>query len=235
MMAFLKFVGRNWFSIVLLLLGIVVGGYLIGATHQVREFFFPEAAAYVRSPLTIVNSISGIGRLVTVTSEVAKTDIKVEIHEGILNSGYYSANHKAIGAVEAGINFDAIDEGSIRFADDTYTLTLPTPVITSCRIEHIEQNQHSVTLLQADWDMVRQLAQADALMQFVEEMIEFGILERAEEETALRIGDFVRELTGKPTRIEFAERADEPQLPESCQPYTPSGWVKDADGAWKRE
>ena len=233
MVALFEFVGSNLLSIAFLLIGIVVGGYMIGVAHKVREFFFPESATYVRSPLTIVNSINGIGQLVTVTSKVAKTDIKVEIHGGILDAGYYSANHFAIGAIEAGIDFDKIDEDSIRVEDDVYILTLPAPVLTSCRIEHIEQNQHSFTLLAADWDMVRQLAQADALVQFVEEMIEFGILERAKEETALRLGDFVRELTGKPARIEFAERAGEPQLPDSFQPYTPSGWMKDADGAWK--
>lgn len=235
MIAAFKFVSRNIISIALLALGIVVGGYMIGAANSVRDFFFPESAAYVRSPQTIVNSINGIGQLVTVTSEVAKTDVKVEIHQGILNAGYYSANHFAIGAIEAGIDFDGIDEDSIQYQDETYTLTLPVPVITSCRIEHIDQNQHSFTLLAADWDMVRQLAQAEALMQFAEEMIELGILEKAEEEAELRLGDFVRELTGKPARILFAERVGDPELPDSCQPYTPSGWMKDANGAWKRD
>lgn len=234
MVALFEFIGRNWFSIAFLLIGVVIGGYFIGAAHKVREFFFPETAVYVRSPQTVVKSINGIGQLVTVTSKVHKTDIKVEIHEGILNAGFYSANHTAIGSVEAGIDFDAIDEDNIRFVDDAYTLTLPAPIITSCRIEYIAQNQWSFTLLAADWDTVRQLAQVDALVQFVEEMIEFGILERAKEETALHLGDFVRELTGKPARIEYVERAGEPQLPDSCQPYTPSGWMKDADGAWKR-
>lgn len=234
MNAIFKFVGRNVFTIALLALGIVIGGYMIGAAHNVRDFFFPEIAAYVRSPQTIVNSINGIGQLVTVTSDVDKTDVHVEIHRGILNAGYYSANHYAIGAIEAGIDFGAIDANSIRFEDDVYILTLPAPVVTSCRIEHIDQNQYSLTLLSADWDMVRQLAQAEALMQFVEDMIEFGILERAEEETALRLGDFVRELTGKPAQIIFAERTSELELPDSCQPYTPSGWVKDTDGAWKK-
>ena len=32
--------------------------------------------------------------------------------------------------VEAGIDFDALDEGSIQFQDDTYTLTLPAAIIT---------------------------------------------------------------------------------------------------------
>lgn len=233
-MAILRFVWKHKITIFLLVIGIVAGGYISNTVDSVREFFFPEKVAYVRSTRTIVNAIHGIGQLVTVTSEIATTDVEVEIHQGFLNAGYYSASHIAIGAIEAGIDFEMIDEDSIHYRDDTYYLTLPSTIITSCRIEHIDQNQHSFTLLPADWDMVRQLAQADAIAQFADDMIEAGILGRAEEETALRLGDFVRELTGQPARIEFAERAGQLELPDSCQPYTPSGWAKDADGAWKR-
>lgn len=222
------------FSIALLVVGVIVGGWVIGAVNDVRDVLFPESAAYVRSPITIVNSISGIGQLVTVTSEVAKTDIKVEVQRLPLNLGGYSANHIAIGAIEAGIDFDAITKDSVRIEEDTYVVTLPPPVITSCRIEYIAQNQHSFTLLSADWDTVRQLAQAEALTQFVDEMVEEGILERASEEADLHLGNFVRELTGKQARVEFAARQGEPELPESCQPYTPGGWEKGADGAWKQ-
>ena len=234
MVAILKFIGRNLFTIALLVVCFIFGGFAVGKVNEVRDFFFPETTLYVRSPQTIINSIKGIGQLVTVTSEVDTTDFKVEIHRGFLNAGYYSAYHRAIGAIEAGIDFDAITEDSIRYENEEYTLTLPAPVITSCRIEHIDQSGHSFTLLAADWDMVRQIAHAEALVDFVNEMIEKGILEQAEEETALRLGDFVRELTGQPARIEFAARDAELELPDSCQPYTPGGWGKDENGAWKR-
>ena len=232
MSAILKFIGRNLVSIALLVAGIIIGGFAIGKAQDIRSFLFPETTAYVRSPLTIVNSIQGIGQLVTVTSEIAATNFRVEIHQGFLNAGFYGASHTAIGAVEAGINFDAIDEKNLRFEDDVYMLTLPAPIITSCRIEHIDQNQHSLTLLQADWITVLNLAKHDATLQFARDMIEAGILERAEEETALRLGDFVRELTGKPAQIEFAARDGEIELPQSCQPIAPSGWEKDPSGAW---
>lgn len=235
MVAVFKFIGRNFIAILLLAVGIVSGGFVVGKLTEVRDFFFPETSIYVRSPQTLVNSIKGMGQLVTVTSDVSTSDIEVEVHQGFLNAGYYKAKHIAIGAIEAGIDFDAIDEGDMRFENDAVTLTLPAPVITSCRIEHIDQNQHSLTLLAADWDMVRQIAHAEAIMQFAQEMIEKGILERAEEETALRLGDFARELTGKPAQVVFAARAGELELPDSCQPYTPSGWGKDEEsGAWKR-
>ncbi|MDE2776204.1 MAG: DUF4230 domain-containing protein [Chloroflexota bacterium] len=234
MISVLKFIGRNFISIALVILALIVGGYIVGKANEVRDFFFPETTLYVRSPKTIVNSINGIGQLVTVTSELEKLDLRVEIHQGFLNAGYYSASHRAFGAIEAGIDFDAITEDSVRFENGAYTITLPAPSITSCRIEYIDQNQHSLTLLAADWDMVRQIAQAEAIEGFAEEMIEQGILKRAAKETELRLGDFVRELTGKPTRIDFAATEGEPVLPDSCQPYTPSGWGKDENGAWKR-
>ncbi|MCY4147601.1 MAG: DUF4230 domain-containing protein [Chloroflexi bacterium] len=234
MVALLRFIGRNFFAIAMLAIGIIIGGFVIGKVKEVHDFFFPETTLYVRSPQTIVNSISGIGQLVTVTSELQTTEVKVEIHRGFLNAGYYSAYHQAIGAIEAGIDFNAIAEDSISYENNAYTLTIPAPVITSCRIEYIDQSRHSFTLLSADWDMVRQIAHAEVIEKFARNMLENSILERAAEETELRLGDFVRELTGKPARIEFAVRDSEPELPDSCQPYTPDGWGKDENGAWKR-
>ncbi len=234
MIATLKYIGRFIIPIALLALGIVIGGYLIGATHSARDFFFPETSLYVRSPITIVNSIKGIGQLVTVTSEVAKVDFEVEIKQGFLNLAGYSAKHIVDGAIEAGIDFDAITEDSMSYENEVYTLTLPAPVITSCRVEYIKQNQHSFTLLLADWDMLRRIAHAEAITGFAKAMIEEGILTRAAEETELLLGDFVRELTGKPTYIEYAERAGELELPNSCKPYTPDGWARDENGAWQR-
>ena len=237
MLTAVKFIGRNIMTIVLVIVALLVGGYISGAVGTVRDFFFPETAAYVRSTRTIVNSIHGIGKLVTVSAEVDKTDVRVEISEGFLNAGYYSASHVAIGVIEAGIEFAAIDEDSISYdgANERYTLTLPPPTITSCRIEYIDQYGGSLTLLPADWDVIRQLAQHDAISLFVQDMIEAGILDRAEEESTLRMEEFVSALTGKPTHIKYAGREGESDLPLSCQPETPSGWEKDADtGAWGR-
>lgn len=234
MVGLFKFVSRNVFTIALLFVGIIIGGYLTGAVNDVRDFFFPDAGAYVSSTPAIVTGLKGVGELVTAEATVAKTDVSIEVHGGILNAGYYSANHKVIGVIEAGIDFDAIDEDNIYFDNDAYIVTLPPPAITSCRIEHIDQNQYSFTLLAADWDMVRQLAQYDATVQFAQEMIEADILGRAREEAEIRIGDFVRTLTGRPAAIDFADPSVELELPPSCQPQPPNGWAKDEAGAWKR-
>ena len=194
----------------------------------------PPASVGIATSRTIVTGIKSLGQLVTVKADVAKTDVKVEVHQGFLNSGYYSANHLAIGAIEAGINFDTIDDDSLRFESGRYTVTLPAPSITSCRIEHIDQNQQSFTLLAADWDLIRQLAQYDAIVQFANEQIETGILGRAKDEAEIRIGEFVSNLTDKPAVIEFMEADDETELPSSCRPELPDGWEKDDEGAWKR-
>ena len=224
---------RNVATVLLILLVVAATTYVTGKLESVRDFLFSDQVI-VEHSFTIVTGMQGMGDLVTVKHEVAKTDIKVEIKRGIFNIGGYSANHIAIGAVEAGIDFDAIDENSVRYANYTYTVTLPAPVITSCRIEYIDQNEYSLTLLKADWDTVRQIAQAEALEQFADEMIEVGILERAAEEAEIRVGDFVRHLTESPANIVFEDRSGDPELPESCKPIAPSGWEKSAEGGWER-
>ncbi len=234
MISVLKFIARHILRLLWLALGIFVGGYISGSVDSVRELFFPQNAATVRSSIVMVNQIKAIAQLVTVSSEIGTTDIEVEIHQGFLNAGYYSASHVAIGAIDAGINFDEIDENAIDLRNDVYNITLPASVITSCRIEYIDQNQHSFTLLSADWDSVRKIAEAEALDQFAQSMIEEGILDRAAEEAARRIGDFVRELTGLPVIFEFEERTGAAQLPDSCLPSPPSGWEKATDGGWRR-
>ena len=233
MAGIIKLLAKNIVTVLLIVVVVAATLFVVGKVEGVWSFLFPDQVI-AEHKYTIVTGIQGMGQLVTVKHEVAKTDIKVEIHRGFLNAGYYSANHMAIGAVEAGIDFDAIDEDNIRFADDVYTLTLPAPMVTSCRIEYIDQNQNSFTLLSADWDMVRQIAQAEAMEQFAEEMIEAGLLERAAAEAKLRIGDFVASLTGGDVIIEFSEQGARTELPESCQPITPSGWEKTAEGGWKR-
>lgn len=234
MIGTLKFIGRHFITIALVVMALIVGGYISGTVESVRHFFFPETEVRVEPPVIMVNQIKAIAQLVTVSSEIGTSNIEVEIHQGFLNSGYYSASHIAIGAIDAGIDFQEIDEDAIEVRDDEYNISLPAPMITSCRIEYIDQNQHSLTLLPADWDMVRQIAHAEALEQFARSMIEEGILERAAEEAEFRIGEFVKNLTGLKSEFTFKKRSGELELPTSCQPIAPSGWVKDTDGAWKR-
>lgn len=209
---------------------------LSGMLSSVMNFIDPPAAVNIVSSRTIVHSLQGLGQLVTVSSEVAKADIQVSVNEGFLNAGSYSAKHVAVGVIEAGIDISTTNKDHVSYdsTTNTYTLRLPPPNITSCRIEHIDQYGGSLTLLPADWDLLRQLAQHDAIVQFAQDMIENGILERAKEEATLRLGDFIRALTGSQAHIEYEEGDGEAKLPPSCQPNPPAGWKKGEDGAWSR-
>ena len=105
MFAILKFIGRHFITIALVVIALIVGGYVVGSVQNVRESLFPQTVATIRSSIIMVNQIKAIAQLVTVSSEVGTTNIDVEIHQGFLNSGYYSASHIAIGAIDAGIDF----------------------------------------------------------------------------------------------------------------------------------
>ena len=209
---------------------------LSGMFSSVMNFLNPPPTVNIVSSRTIIHSLQGLGQLVTVSSEVAKADIQVSVNEGFLNAGSYSAKHVAVGVIEAGIDIATRDKDHVSYDStlNTYTLRLPPPNITSCRIEHIDQYGGSLTILPADWDLLRQLAQHDAVKQFAQDMIEGGILERAKDETTLRMGNFIGALTGSQAHIEYEEQDGEAKLPPSCQPDPPSGWGKGEDGSWSR-
>lgn len=173
----------------------------------------------------------------TKVAEVAKADIRVEVNQDFLNSGHYAASHVAVAAVEAGIECSSIDEENIRYdeTEQSYFLSLPPPILTSCRIEYIAQYDGSLTLLAADWDVIRQLAQVDALEYFTQDLIENGFLETASEESTIRVQEFVSALTGKPTVTEYQDSGDDIRLPQSCIPEPPPGWrKKEGSNGWEK-
>jgi hypothetical protein len=103
--------------------------------------------AKVFSTQTIVNGIQPMGQLVSVSAQLAKADIYVGVKQGALNACGFSANHVAQGTVEAGIDLAQISDGDIVFDEksNTFTITLPAPQLTSCRIDFIRQYQRSTT------------------------------------------------------------------------------------------
>ena len=237
---------RGCFALILLLLlspfiGLAIltlssGLALTSVIAPVIDFLDPPASANVVSSRTIVNSLRGLGQLVTVRGEFSKTDIEVSIHEGFLDSGYHSANHVALGSIEAGVDITQFERDDITYnsEDGGIILNLPAPIITSCNIEHIDQNEYSITVAQKDWDEVRQLAEYDAIMQFRQDALEGGILEEAKAEITHRLGSFINTLTGSPVHIEF-EDSDEAMFGDTCLPDAPAGWEIDADtGEWVR-
>ncbi|MFN8530072.1 MAG: DUF4230 domain-containing protein [Anaerolineae bacterium] len=203
----------------------------------------PPPAANVISTQTIITGIQPLGQLVTISSQLARADVQVSITQGALNACGFSANHVVQGTVSAGIDLTRLDEASIRFdaARDTYVLTVPEPELTSCSVDFIRQYERSFTACSGvDWDEARLLANYLSLIDFRETAIEGGILQRAQSETQLVLGNFVRLLTGHSVEVVFAApptpsadaTAEPVSYPASCAPDVPSGWVQNANGEW---
>ncbi len=218
---------------------IVLSGSLAlsGLIAPVLDFINTPASVNVISSRAIVNSLQELGQLVTVRSEFANPDLEVSINEGILNSGYHRASHVALGSVEAGVDITQFGRDDVRFdvADGSIHLTLPAPMITSCNVEHINQRDYSISLLQKDWDAIRQLAEYEAIMQYREFALEGGLLKQAKAEIIHRLGGFLNTLTGSRVHIEFKDSAADTVYGSTCQPDLPQGWQIDADtGEWTR-
>ncbi len=116
-----------------------------------------------------------------------------------------------------------------------YTLMLGyPPIITSCRMEYIRQYDRSNTLCDVDWDIARRIAEHDSMSNFANDMVDGGILEQAQLEATVQMSAFVNALTGSQVLIKPSE-ADKPaELPQSCTPEIPEGWIKE-DDKWKQK
>lgn len=188
-------------------------------------------------PEIVHRNFKELGILVT-ASEEAGQEVEVSVNAGIANLCGHGANHFSYGVIEAGIDFSAIDESDIEPPAlgilGGYTIQLPPPQITGCRIEYIKQYDGSFTLCGANWDTVRRLAQHEAMENFIAAAKD-GILPRAKKEAGYVVENFVRGLTNRPVRVEFTAQEGELELPQSCESSIPAGWVKGEKGAWKRE
>jgi hypothetical protein len=213
--------------VAIILVAIIALRTVDGWRMAVSNFFNAPTTANVVATDTIVTGLQSMGQLVSLSAQVAKADIAV------------SANHVAQGAIEAGIDITRISEDSIRYNEqsNTYTITLPAPVITSCRIEYIRQYERNGgnPTCGIDWDNVRLLANYVALDEFAQDMLDGGILERAESETTTVMQSFVSALTGGNVVIRYAETDGTTALPTSCQPQIPAGWTfSEETGEWVR-
>ncbi|MEO8392954.1 MAG: DUF4230 domain-containing protein [Chloroflexota bacterium] len=222
--------------ITLVLLGVTSTSGIIGSIADLLNVGKPASAAVV-STQTIVQGIQPLGELVSVSVQLAKADVKVSVSTGVLGAGSYSANHVVQGAVEAGVDLTQIGANNLGYdaTKDSYTLIVPEPQLTSCRIDYIRQYDWSATLLNVDWDEARLMANYMALVDFREDAIKGGILERAQAETQLVLGNFVRAVSGHPVDIVF-QKPETPVTPPSCEPDPPAGWVFFPDtNVWNKQ
>ncbi len=188
------------------------------------------------SSQTIVQSVMPLGQLVSLSVQMAKADITIGVHQGPLNACGYSANHVAVGAVDAGVDLTQFTPNDVVFdaVANKYTITLPAPQITSCRLESIRQYDRTTTACNVDWDSTRIIAGDVALQSFRQDAIEGGILTRAQREASATLGSFIQGLTGKQVEIKFADPPASPIFPPSCSPDPPPGWAQDASGGWTK-
>lgn len=218
-----------------ILLGLTSVNSIIGGIGSILTGG-PPPRATINSTQTLVQGIQPLGQLVSISSQLAKADIAVGVQQGVLNACGYSANHVAQGAVEAGVDLTRIMPENIRYdaARDTYVVTVPAPQLTSCRVDYIRQYDRSTTACNVDWDEARLLASYISLIEFRDDAIEGGILQRAESETRIVLGNFIQMVTGSDVEIIF-DSTDQAALPPSCQPAAPGGWYQDpTTGNWTR-
>lgn len=227
--------------IIVVLFSCVIIFTLLFARDTVSQFFGNLANLFSSAPTsaridtqrTLINSIQPLGQLVTISTEIAKADIFVNIESGGLNLCGHSAQHVAQGVIEAGVDFTAITTDSINYSEetDTFTISMPYPQITSCRIEYIRQYDTKSNFgCSPNWDSVRLLAQYVATNEFATDALDAGILERAQTENTILMQAFINALTSSNVEILYdIDDTTSVNLPNSCQPETPQGWRFDEE------
>jgi hypothetical protein len=214
---------------IVIAIALVLGTNTLGGLwNDILGLFSPQSAsATVASTRTIIQGIQTMGQLVTISAELAKADISVSVRQGALGATSFTVDHVAQGAIEAGIDLSGITEADVQYdeANNAYTVTLPAARLTSCRVDYIRQYGYSGTILPVDRDAARVLAGYVALRDFRDTALEGGILERAQRQAQLVLGNFIRALTGS-RQVTINFRADaEGFLPSSCDPAPPPDWV----------
>lgn len=217
--------------LVFLSLGTIIGNSgIVQLLNLSTAIAAPTPVAVVDSSPTILQSIQPLGQLVTIGAEFAKADIRVSVTQGTLNACGLSANHVAVGSIEAGVDLTEVEAEDITYDSSTGILTirLPAPELTSCRINFIRQYERSTTVCGVDWDEIRIIANVAAIEDFRTDAIENGLLVRAKHEASIALETFVRALTGNAVQIVFEEVAN-PTYPVSCQGQAPQGWTYDTE------
>ncbi len=201
---------------------------------------FPTATSTLTPipPHTILSGIRAQAKLITMQMELALVDLKVR--NPASRACAYTAKHVAEGVFEAGIDLSAIDENSVDYHlfGNSYTLRMPAPVLSSCRIEFFRQYDKlgggTAVCFHNNWSAMSDIGRHLSMEALVQEALERRILEKAQQQATYVLGDLVRELTGRNVHIEYAEAPDEPLIPSSCRLDLPPGWEQDSEGGWKR-
>ncbi len=185
-------------------------------------------------PAFIIQRMETQAQLVVVKDEVAKRNFHVGVKAGLCSHG---GDFTAQGVIEAGIDFDELDEDSVTYnaRSQSYTLKLPAPEFTSCRIEYIRLVKNSFSLCNPDWDRTRTLAEVQVMRDFIAQSLEEELLEDAADKSELILGEFVRTLTGKRVQVVFEKQRSSPKRDASCRPSAGGGWRYDrGKNEWRK-
>lgn len=174
-------------------------------------------------PAFIIQQMGSQAQLVVVKNEITRRNFHVGVNDGLCSHG---GDFTAHGVIEAGIDFDEIDDDSVTYdsRNQTYTLNLPAPEFTSCRIEYIRLVGNSFSMCNPDWDRARTLAEVQVMKDFVDESFEDGLLVEAKDNTEIILGEFVRNITGKRVKVNFESRSGTPKRDISCRLRAAGGW-----------
>lgn len=224
-------------ALAVLVVGIVIAKPLIELVPSIGNVLGLSPSAQGSTTRTIANSIQPLGQLVTMSVEVAHANVNVKASTAICG---YEANYVSQSVIEAGVDISAIDQDSIRYDEenDAYTVKAPAPAITSCRNEYFDQYSKSEGNKQICfddfWDDMSIIGRHLSMDRFVGDALEGGILERAENQATIVLGNFISAVTGSLVHIEYSQYPDDPVIPPSCRLDLPPGWKKDENGSWKR-
>jgi hypothetical protein len=227
-------------AVIVLMVGIGVvcnlTGSVFGSIFGINLSLNPQTTARVHTSDTVVHSIRPLGQLVSISAQLAKADVHVRIRQGFGNVCGFDASHVAVGTIEAGIDLTQLSPDDVNYdaGSDTFTITLPSPQLTSCRVDSIRQYDRSYTTCRVDWDEARRLAQHLSIIEFRDDAMEGGILDRAHGQAHVVLSNFLQLSTGRQVNILFRE-ADTLVIPRSCEPQVPAGWEFDEeDRRWEK-
>lgn len=222
-----------------LIIGINGVNSVIASVNDTFDVSIPslwQSSVTIEQSRSLITDLSGLSELTSVSMQMATSDIRVHVWQGVFGSCSFTARHVGEATIEAGIDLSRVTAEDIRYnaADDTYTITLPAPHLSACYTS-IERYADSLPLTcNADWEEVRQLAMFNATTAFRNEALEGGLLERAARETETGLGSFIRSLGGSGARFVFRPPTDPMIADESCDPEPPLSWRQDEFGTWSR-
>ena len=231
--------------IALVIIILAIAGFVIIRTGIINNIPFlqdlsPQPRAAVTTSEALLTGIKPLGRLVSMQAQYATAEILVEVRQGVLAACSFGAKFVAEGTVEAGVDLNNLSEDSVSYdpITNSYTILLPPPQLTNCRIDHIARYSASVTACAVNFDEARILAQHTAVNEFRNDAIESDLLGQAQAQADVVLSNFANIITlYDPTQpnIQFAfDSTQVGAIDPSCTPDPPGGWRQTSDSTWER-